>query len=93
MPRPETAPPSVIVFSWGTTSGISPCRSVASTRSSYVVIPPTIAVRATGSMLSTLLKADTSSVTNSDTFASRNRKRFDVDLASLTWVPAGIAAY
>ena len=31
MPSPATAPPSVIVFSCGTTSGISPCGSVAST--------------------------------------------------------------
>ena len=34
MPSPVTAPPRVIVRSCGTTSGISPCGSVASTRSS-----------------------------------------------------------
>ena len=34
MPRPVTAPPRVIVRSWGTTIGISPWGRVASTRSS-----------------------------------------------------------
>ena len=34
MPRPVTAPPRVMVFSCGTTSGISPWASVASTRCS-----------------------------------------------------------
>ncbi len=31
MPSPVTAPPRVIVFSWGTTVGISPYGSVAAT--------------------------------------------------------------
>ena len=39
MPSPATAPPSVMVLSCGTTSGIRPCGRVASTRSSYVVMP------------------------------------------------------
>ena len=34
MPSPVTAPPRVMVFSCGTTSGISPWGSVASTRAS-----------------------------------------------------------
>ena len=34
MPSPVTAPPSVMVFSCGTTSGDSPYGSVAATRSS-----------------------------------------------------------
>ena len=45
MPSPVTAPPSVIVFSCGTTIGVSPCGRVAATRSSYVHMPWTSAVR------------------------------------------------
>src|SRR5215469_18969829 len=56
-------------------------------------MPPTIAVRACGSTSSTLVKADTSRVTTSESPPSRNRNRFDVDLASLTGVPGGMAAY
>jgi len=33
MPTPAAAPPRVIDFSCGTTQGITPCASVASTRS------------------------------------------------------------
>jgi hypothetical protein len=34
IPSPVTAPPSVIVRSWGTTRGIRPCGSVVATSSS-----------------------------------------------------------
>ena len=90
MPRPDTAPPSVIVLSWGTTSGMRPCRSVASARSSYVVMPPTRAVLVSGSTQITRPNADTSSPATGA--ASRNRNRFDVRLASRIRLPGGIAA-
>src|SRR3984893_16050805 len=48
IPSPVTAPPSVIVFSCGTTSGDNPYGSVAATRSSYVHMPATSAGRAPG---------------------------------------------
>ena len=93
MPRPVTAPPRVIVLSSGTTSGIRPCGSVASHRSSYVVIPPTTAVRVAGSTWITRAKADTSRLTRWLCPAeSRNLKRLDVGFASRTETPAGTAA-
>ena len=93
MPRPVTAPPSVMVFSSGTTSGIRPCGRVASHRSSYVVMPPTTAVRAAGSTWITRAKADTSRLTRSAAGAgSRNRNRLDVGFASRTGTPFGTAA-
>src|SRR5215469_11060962 len=56
-------------------------------------MPPTIAVRAPGSTSSTQVKADTSSATGPDVPRSRNLNRLDVDLASRTGVPGGMAAY
>ena len=63
MPRPVTAPPRVMVLSWGTTSGINPYGNVAATRSSYVVMPPTLAVRASTSTESTWRNGEASSQT------------------------------
>ena len=91
MPSPVTAPPRVMVFSCGTTVGISPCGSVASTRCSYVVMPCTSAVRASGSTESTRSRPETSSPGRLTVV--RGRKRLDVRLASRTGSPAGIAAY
>ena len=88
MPSPETAPPSVIVFSCGTTSGANPQRRVAATRSSYVHIPATSAVRASGSTAMTPVKPDVSSPLT--VFLARARNRFDVGLASRTVAFSGI---
>ena len=103
MPRPVTAPPRVIVLSCGTTNGIRPCGRVASTRSSYVVMPPTTAARAAGSTCSTRLNAEASSPAAPPAqgaarrlrvlgAGSRNRNRFEVRLASRTGAPGGRAA-
>ena len=91
IPRPVTAPPKVIVLSCGTTSGINPCGRVASTKSSYVVMPSTSAVRASASTRSTPENALTSS--RGASLAALLRNRLDVRLPSRTGAPAGSAAY
>ena len=88
IPSPVTAPPSVIVFSCGTTSGISPYASVASTRSSYVVMPSTSAVRASGATERTPASPETSS----PGVAARARKTLLVRFASRTEPPGGTPA-
>ena len=85
MPSPVTAPPSVIVRSWGTTSGISPCGSVASTRSSYVHMPWTSAVRR---RRGSTLDDDAVSPETSRPGACSRRGRNRLDVAS----PAGPVA-
>lgn len=90
MPSPVTAPPSVMVLSCGTTYGMSPCGSVASTRCSYVVMPWTSAVMVSGSTLMTSSRSLAESL--AVFVASRNLNRLDVDLASRGAAPPGISA-
>ncbi len=91
MPSPVTAPPRVMVRSCGTQSGTRPCGRVAATRSSYVVIPRTSAVRRSSSTSSTPENAETSSP--GVVVGLRGRNRFEVRFARRTGAPAGIAAY
>jgi hypothetical protein len=88
MPSPVTAPPSVIVFSCGTTSGANARGSVAATRSSYVHIPATSAVRASGSTVMTSVNPDVFRPLT--VFLARVRNRFDVGLASRTVAFSGM---
>src|SRR5699024_5104493 len=90
IPRPVTAPPRVMVLSCGTTYGISPYGSVASTRSSYVHMPCTSAVRASGSTETTPVRPVVSSPWDDDEV--RGRKRLDVRLASRTGSPGGTSS-
>ena len=85
-PMPETAPPSVMVFSWGMTRGARWKGRVASTSCSYVHIPWTSAVLATGSMAMTPPRPLTSRPAPGST---RLRNKFDVRLARRTRSPAG----
>ena len=71
-----------MVFSCGTTSGASPKGSVAATRSSYVHMPATSAVRASGSTAMTSVSPEVSRP-GALVFA-RDRNRFEVRLASRT---------
>ena len=89
IPSPVTAPPSVIVFSCGTTSGDNPYGSVAATRSSYVHMPATSAVRARGSTAITPVRPDVSRPGASR--LARARNRLEVGLASRTVAVRGIA--
>src|SRR6185436_2694017 len=79
MPTPTVAPPIVIDFSCGTTQGITPCVSVASTRSAYVVIASHSTMPAARSTAMTWLKpARSIRGRNRD---ARVRKRLEVFLA------------
>lgn len=91
MPSPVTAPPRVMVRSCGTHSGTRPWGRVAATRSSYVVIPSTSAVRRSASTSRTPEKADTSRP--GVLVGLRGRNRLEVRLASRTGAPGGMAAY
>ena len=88
MPNPVTAPPRVIVFSCGTTSGDNPWGSVAATRSSYVHMPATSAVRASGSTAMTPVSPDVSRPLTS--LLARARNRLEVGLASRTVAAGGM---
>ena len=88
IPSPVTAPPSVIVRNWGTTIGINPCGRVAATRSSYVHMPWTSAVRPTGSTLITPVSPETSSPGVSTWVRGRNR--LELRFASRTGAPGGM---
>ncbi len=92
IPRPVTAPPSVIVLSCGTTIGVSPCGRVAATRSSYVHMPWTSAVRAgridrdhAGQPGDVQPRASRPPV--------RGRNRLELRLARRTGSPAGMRWY
>src|SRR5690242_2050309 len=80
MPTPATAPPSVMVFSCGTTAGMTPCARQAAARASYGIIP-SVSTQL-DSMERTSLKCRTSSLRRAT--ASRSRNRFDVSFASPT---------
>src|SRR6266487_3181503 len=56
-------------------------------------MPPTSAVRSAGSTQTAPVKADTSRVACPAPRSSRNRNRLEVDFASRTPVPGGIARY
>src|SRR5690606_27214643 len=90
MPTPASAPPSVMVFSWGTTAGMTPCGRQASTSVSYGVMPS--ASTKPSPTLRTSLKARTSRRRRGA--ASRSRKRFDVSFSSATapWLALSLAA-
>ena len=90
MPSPVTAPPSVIVLSCGTTSGMTPRARVAAASVSYVVMPWTWAVRAARSTSITPVSAEVSSRCAS---RSPKRKRFEVFLPSRTRVSGPSARY
>src|SRR5262245_28916502 len=80
MPTPATAPPRVMVFSCGTTVGITPCARQARLRSSYGVMPS--ASTKPSWTESTWLKPRTSS--RRRPAAARSRNRLEVSLASAT---------
>src|SRR3954469_17761417 len=90
MPTPASAPPSVIVFSCGTTAGITPCGRHASTSASYGIMPS----HSTKSLLTwmTSLKLRTSSRRRGA--AARSRNRFDVSFcrATVPWAALSCAA-
>src|SRR3989442_419534 len=80
MPTPATAPPRVMVFSCGTTAGITPCARHSATSASYVTMPsastwPSLIRR-------TSLKWRTSS--RRGAAPARSRNRFEVAFASPT---------
>ena len=89
MPSPVTAPPRVMVFNCGTTNGDNPKGRVAATRSSYVHMPATSAVRASGSTAITPVRPETSSPLA--LAFSRARNRFEVGLARRTVAFGGMA--
>src|SRR5262245_24459163 len=80
MPTPVVAPPSVMDLSWGTTQGMTPRASVASTRSAYEVMPSADTRERAASTSTTSLNPERS--TRGRGFASRSRKRFEVLFAS-----------
>jgi len=79
IPRPDTAPPTVIVFNCGTTSGANPYGRVAATRS----------VRFATSMPMTFTSPELSRPGAAR--LARARNRFEVGFASRTDALAGIA--
>src|SRR5688572_8937976 len=80
MPTPATAPPRVMVFSCGTTAGITPCARHSRVRSSYGTMPS--ASTAPSAIFSTWLKPRTSRRRRVP--AARSRNRLEVSLASAT---------
>src|SRR5438309_7347785 len=80
MPTPATAPPRVMVFSCGTTAGITPCARHSATSASYVSMPS--ASTWPSLMRRTSLKWRTSSRRRAA--PARSRNRFEVSFASPT---------
>src|SRR3989441_5766051 len=80
MPTPATAPPRVMVFSCGTTAGITPCARHSATSASYVTIPSASTWPAL--IRRTSLKWRTSSRRRAA--PARSRNRFEVSFASPT---------
>src|SRR3954469_22678964 len=82
MPTPASAPPRVMVFSCGTTAGITPRARHAAVSASYVTMPSASTQPAPGSTARTSQKLRTSRRRRGA--AARSRNRLDVSLARPT---------